>query len=200
MKPNSAPSFKEYKKISLPTRRQCLALMEAHCMLANIREHSFRVMEVAVFLGERLVAAGFSLHLRLIEMGALLHDLGKSPCLGTPHNHAEWGAAVLDDLGYLDLAQVVREHVHLNSVSADPRLMREVEVVNYADKRVLHTRVVTLEERVADLQVRYGRNEEALRRIAALAMKTLALEEKIFAPLTLTPLDLMDPKHFRREL
>jgi hypothetical protein len=171
--------------------------MEAHGMLANIREHSFLVMEVAAFLGRSLVAAGFSLHLPLIEVGALLHDLGKTPCLGTPHNHAEWAAAALADLGYLELAQVVREHVYLNPVSTDPRLMREVEVVNYADKRVLHTRVVTLEDRIADLQVRYGRTDEALRRIAALAAKTRILEAKIFTPLLLTPLELLQYFHLK---
>ncbi len=36
-------------------------------MLPNIREHSFRVMEVAVFLGEALAAAGFDLHLPLLR-------------------------------------------------------------------------------------------------------------------------------------
>ena len=38
-------------------------------------------------------------------------------------------------------------------------------MVNYADKRVLHETVVTLEERFADLKVRYGRTPEALARI-----------------------------------
>ena len=47
----------------------------------------------------------------------------------------------------------------------DPRPLREAEVVNYADKRVLHARVVSLAERFADLKVRYGRTPEALVRI-----------------------------------
>jgi putative nucleotidyltransferase with HDIG domain len=197
MKPNPAPGFKEYNEIPLPSRRQCLALMEAHGMLANIREHSFLVMEVAAFLGKRLTDAGFQLHLPLIVAGALLHDLGKTPCLGIGGNHAEWGARVLEELGYPEVAQIVREHVYLNPFHPDPRPLREVEVVNYADKRVLHTRVVTLEDRIADLQVRYGRTDEALRRIAALAMKTLALEEKIFTPLLLTPLELLQYFHLK---
>jgi len=45
--------------ILLPSYNQCLALMEAHGMLPNIREHSFRVMEVASFLAEALAEAGF---------------------------------------------------------------------------------------------------------------------------------------------
>ena len=47
--------------ILLPSHNQCLDLMEAHGMLPNIREHSFRVMQVADFLGEALAEAGFDL-------------------------------------------------------------------------------------------------------------------------------------------
>ena len=69
--------------ILLPSHNQCLELMDTHGMLPNIREHSFRVMEVAGFLGEALAEAGFDLNLPLVTVGALLHDLGKTQCLGT---------------------------------------------------------------------------------------------------------------------
>jgi uncharacterized protein len=194
----STPNLIKEKPVPLPSRRECLALMEAHGMLPHIREHSFLVMEVAASLGQALTAAGFELHPSLIEAGALLHDLGKTPCLGTPNNHAEWGAAVLAGLGFPELAQVVKEHVRLEPVPENPRPLREAEVVNYADKRVLHTRVVTLEDRFADLVLRYGRNPGALERIASLKTQTLYLEKKIFAPLSLTPLDLLDVNLLRR--
>jgi uncharacterized protein len=177
--------------IPIPSHQQCQALMEIHAMLPNIREHSFRVMQVACFLGEALTAAGVDLHLPLVKVGALLHDLGKTPCLGTLENHAELGAGILEELGYPQVAQVVREHVHLDATILDPRPLREAEVVNYADKRVLHNAVVTLEARFADLKVRYGRTPEALARIQATQARSLILEEKLFAPLRLSPLDLL---------
>jgi len=177
--------------ILLPSHHQCLALMDTHAMLPNIREHSFRVMEVAGYLGEALVAAGFDLNLPLVTTGALLHDLGKTACLGTLINHAEYGAVILEGLGYPHVAQVVREHVHLFEDISDIRPLREAELVNYADKRVLHAEVVTLEARFADLKVRYGRTPEALARINATEVRSRALEEKLFAPLQLSPLDLL---------
>jgi putative nucleotidyltransferase with HDIG domain len=173
--------------------------MDIHGMLPNIREHSFRVMEVAVFLGEALAAAGFDLHLPLITVGSLLHDLGKTPCLGTLTNHAELGAGILENLGYPHVAQVVREHVHLDGSIMDPRPLREAEVVNYADKRVLHETVVTLTDRFADLKVRYGRTPEARARINATEVKSRALEERIFASLALTPSNLLHLNHWGRE-
>jgi putative nucleotidyltransferase with HDIG domain len=173
--------------------------MDAHGMLPNVREHSFAVMQVALFLGEALTDAGFDLFLPLVEVGALLHDLGKTPCLGTLNNHAEWGAVILEELGYPQVAQVVREHVLLYADIADSRTVRESELVNYADKRVLHATVVTLEARFADGRVRYGSTPEALARIQALQIRARALEEKIFASLDLEPADLLHLNHCRRE-
>ncbi|MGB7911902.1 MAG: HD domain-containing protein [Desulfobaccales bacterium] len=182
--------------ISLPTYDDCLALMAAHGMLPNVREHSYRVMQVADFLGQALTAAGLELHLPLISTGALLHDLGKTPCLGTVQNHAQWGAEVLSALGYPELAQVVLEHVRLaEDLVEDPRPLREAEVVNYADKRVLHNQVVSLADRFADLKERYGRTPEALVRINTMEVKSQAVEEKLFASLPYNPADLLDIIH-----
>ncbi len=185
--------------LRLPSRAECLALMAAHGMLPHIREHSFRVMEVARHLAEALAAARVPLNLALIEAGALLHDLGKTSCLGTQENHAERGAAILTAAGYPEVAQIVREHVVLAFAPEAPRPIREAEVVNYADKRVLHTRVVTLSVRFLDLAERYGRTPQARERLTVLAARTRALEARLFASLSLTPGDLLHLNHVRRE-
>jgi uncharacterized protein len=188
------------KPLGIPTAAESLALMTAYAMLPNIREHSLLVRQVATHLGNALVSAGFALQLDLLEAGALLHDLGKTHCLGTAIDHADWGARALEAAGYPEVAQVVREHVFLDAARDDSRAIREAEVVNYADKRVLHTRVVTLGERFADLKERYGVSPEAQSRIAGLEQKAQGLEVKLFAPLSLTPADLLQLNHARREL
>jgi len=182
----------------VPSWAECLDLMETHGMLPNIREHSFAVMHVARFLGDALREAGFELSLPLVTVGALLHDLGKTACLGTLNNHAEYGAVILEELRYPQVAQVVREHVHLYDDIADDRYFREAELVNYADKRVLHEQVVTLEDRFVDLKVRYGRTPEALVRINATESRARVLEEKLFASLAIGPGKLLHLNHCRR--
>lgn len=189
-----------FRQIDIPSRKDCLVLMAKYGMLSHIREHSLLVRDVALHVGTALVEAGFGLHLDLLEAGALLHDLGKTACLGTSINHAEWGAQVLHDAGYPEVAQVVREHIVLQANGGEPRFIREAEVVNYADKRVLHTRVVTLEDRFADLMERYGTTDEAQRRIAGLREKAQQLEAKLFARLSVEPADLLQLNHARREL
>jgi putative nucleotidyltransferase with HDIG domain len=191
--------MKKTPSLAIPSWAECLELMDTHGMLPNIRKHSFRVMQVASFLGEAMAETGIGLSLPLVTAGALLHDLGKTPCLGTLNNHAEFGAVILEGLGYPHVAQVVREHVHLFTDIIDKRPVREAELVNYADKRVLHDQVVTLEARFADLKVRYGRTSEALARIKATETRSRALEEKIFASLAFTPSNLLHLNHCGRE-
>ncbi len=181
----AAPGF-----VAVPTLPECLALMEEFGMLPHIREHSFMVLAVARLLGRELTRAGFALHLPLIEAGALLHDLGKTPCLATGENHAHWGAAVLEDRGYPEVARIVREHIRVEAGCPDPRPLREAEIVNYADKRVLHTQVVSLAQRFADLKRRYGKTPESLARIQATEDLSRRLEAKIFDSLSLAPEDL----------
>jgi hypothetical protein len=73
-------------------------------------------------------------------------------------------------------------------------------VVNYADKRVLHTRVVALKDRFADLMERYGKSGGARSRIIGLEQGAQRLEAKLFAPLSLRPADLLQLNDTRREL
>lgn len=183
----------------IPSRSDCLTLIEQYQMLPHIREHSLLVTEVALRLGSSLRKAGILLHLPLIEAGALLHDIGKTPCLGTSKNHAEWGAQIVESMGYPEVADLVREHIVVSSDGGAPSLIREAEIVNYADKRVLHTQVVTMSVRFADLKERYATTEEARSQLAVLEEKARRLETKLFFHLNFTPADLLQLNDTRRE-
>lgn len=50
-------------------------------------------------------------------------------------------------------------------------------IVSYADKRVTHSKIVTLDERFANLYERYGKNEQSRARIHANHMQTKILED-----------------------
>ncbi len=89
------------------------------------------------------------------------------------------------------MAEIVREHVWLSRSPSEPGPLREVEIVNYADKRVLHDLVVTLPQRFDDLRRRYGRTPEIIQRITSNEERSLILEHKIFVGLTITPDDIL---------
>jgi hypothetical protein len=84
----------------------------------------------------------------------------------------------LRELGYPDIAEIVEQHViiHELNLSGD---IEEREIVYYADKRVMHDTIVTIEERVHDLIQRYGANEEIRELILKNREQVLAVERKI---------------------
>jgi hypothetical protein len=63
-------------------------------------------------------------------------------------------------------------------------LPTEAEIVNYADKRVLHDRVVSLNRRMEYIVQRYGTNPQVARRLDWLWERSLAMETRIFAHLS----------------
>ena len=173
----------------LPTREECLALIRRMAMLPNIVDHSLKVALVAVFLADRLKAGGVILDRNLIEAAALLHDITKTRSLTTGENHAATGAELIASLGYGRLAEVIVQHVVIVE-DLTPERPNEVDVVNYADKRVLHDRVASIEDRRDYVLARYGKEQEIRERITRNWQRVAATEQKLFRFLNFTPGDL----------
>jgi putative nucleotidyltransferase with HDIG domain len=164
--------------------------MEDQGMLPNIRSHSLQVARVAQVLAVHLPASRPPLDLALLEAGALLHDIAKTECLKTKKRHTDIGGALLEARGYPEVAEIVAQHVTLNHGHSRPDRISEVELVHYADKRVLHEEIVDLQTRFEYLQSQYGRTSEDRKRIAALLENSLNQEKKIFRDLPFSPSEL----------
>lgn len=152
----------------IPSIEQCYLLMDKYGMLDNIRAHSVMVTRVADVLLAGLVKSpkvNGSLPLSdLVRAGALLHDIAKTQCLKSRCDHARQGRDICLEHGYQEVAEVVREHVVLAEFSPE-RYQRghflAKEIVYYADKRVRHDEIVTLEERLDYILEHYGNNDPA---------------------------------------
>lgn len=147
----------------IPTQAQCTALWDKYEMLPNIREHSSQVALVVAWLGGQLKARGVNVNRPLILAGALLHDLAKTYTVKYGGSHAQLGAGwVVQETGNYRLAQIVYHHVHWPwELDIENESMLPSLLVVYADKRVMHDRIVSLDERFEDIMERYGINEEA---------------------------------------
>ncbi len=173
-----------------PSTVTCRRLLAAHGVPTHIRRHSAQVARVARRIAEALHERGDAVDVGLIEAAALLHDIAKAPCIESHLDHAAEGGRVLRELGLDAVAEIVERHVHLGDWN--PRgPVTGAELVNYADKRVLYIRVVSLPERFRDLIVRYSQGrtdiEERIRRNWA-TME--AVEAKIFGRLPFDPADV----------
>jgi len=173
----------------VPTRDECLRLMTHYGMLDNIVHHSLVVTQVALFISMGLNKKGQRIDLGLVEAASLLHDLTKTECLETKEDHAQTGFLLLKKIGYQRVGEIVAEHIQL-SKKKDSLMVSEEEVVNYADKRVQHDRIVSLEERFRDLRNRYGEREETFRALEELEKITSEIEFRIFSILGVDPHDI----------
>ena len=157
----------------------------------HILVHSKQVCRVAMCLATHLKGDSVGTNLRLVQAAALLHDITKTRSFKTGENHASTGAELLSGLGYPDVGNIIRQHVRLDSYS-ESEIPNEAEIVNYADKRVLHDKIVKLEQRKAYIYERYGKSSEDRKRLERLWKNTVALEQRLFRYLPFSPQDLPD--------
>lgn len=163
---------------SIPDRERCLELMDEQGMFPNIKAHCLTVCSYALKLARAANACGSSFDLAAIEAAALLHDITKTRSLVTDENHALTGANLLRDLGFASIAGMVEGHVTPQGNGAG---LTDEELLSYADKRVLHDRVVSLEARFSYLYERYGRDAKAVESICRARRRTEEIEGKLRA-------------------
>jgi len=155
-------------------------------MRENIISHSLQVCRVASWLSEQLCQQGADLSLDLVTAGALLHDITKTRSIKTGEMHSETGCDFMVERGYPEVGDIVRQHVKLD-VYIEMNMPTEAEIVNYADKRVLHDRIVSLQERMQYILERYGKSTAARNGYSWLRDKSIELEQRIFALLPIPP-------------
>ncbi len=171
---------------AIPSPEKCLELMDYHQMPRHIQRHSFKVANLAGFLGRLLVQEGLSLDLRLVFAASLLHDLGKARGIQSGEDHGKLGAELLENDGFFVVASIVREHATMDLQRAQGTISESL-LVNYADKRVRHDEVVTLQERFQDLVCRYAGTSRYRTGIWSKLTLYRQIEERIFQHLPVKP-------------
>ena len=106
--------------------RVCLALLEAAGADENLIAHCEAAAALADELCAVLTEKGITLDANLIHCAALLHDLARAE-----NNHAALGTVWLRELGYPEVAEIVRQHHDPDSTA-----INEAAVVYIADKAV----------------------------------------------------------------
>ncbi len=115
----------------------CLAMLRAsgadEALIAHCRAVAALADEICAMLNEK----GMALDSTAVHAAALLHDIAKGE-----QNHAAVGGIWLNELGYPQLAEIVRQHTE-----PDSDALNEAGLVFLADKLVRGAERVELEER-----------------------------------------------------
>jgi putative nucleotidyltransferase with HDIG domain len=153
-----------------PDEAECLNLLRKRQTPQPVIEHCRAVARKAEEIALPLVMRKFSIDRALVHAGALLHDIARSQ-----PRHAQAGASWLTAEGYPKVAKIIAEHEDL----PEPACIDESAVVCLADKLILNTEEVSLEERFA--RSREKCRDEAARLAHAERFRlALWLREKIF--------------------
>jgi len=123
-------------------------------MPLHIRAHSILVARIAMLIASKLDAEDVNVSIEKSVSGALMHDIAKFSCIQSHEDHCQKGKDICENEGFDEIADIVYEHVVLRNPVVDDEY-NEKEIVNYADKRVLHDQVVSLQARMDDIKVRY---------------------------------------------
>ena len=161
-------------------------------MMDHIIDHSIMVKNVADCMCSRLQPLYPELDSNLVQVSALLHDITKTRSFKTGEKHDKSGGRLLAGLGYGQIGNIIRQHVVLDEYNNFSDPVTEVEIVNYADKRVLHHGVVPLSKRLEYILKNYGRTENFRKRIRTMWENTKGLEKKLFKRLDISPVSISD--------
>ncbi|PID77179.1 MAG: metal-dependent phosphohydrolase [Deltaproteobacteria bacterium] len=184
------------KAAHIPSREKCLTLMDKYEMFDHIKAHSLMVARVAEVIYADLAAALPAANLppqNLVLAGAMLHDIAKSICIKKGCCHSMVGAEICLAEGFAPLAEIVAEHVYITDYSSQnccAGFFRAKELVYYADKRVRHDKVVSLEDRMEYIIERYGKNDKMIINIKKSFALCQDMEKAIFLFLPYKPEDL----------
>ncbi len=145
----------------LPTRTQALQLLhETRCSPAVIR-HSEAVAEVALKTAKALKEKGFKVDSDLVEIGALLHDIGRAKTHTV--NHAIAGAEIAEAAALPEsLVSIIKRHVGGGITAAEAEqfgwpkdvyvpMTLEEKIVSYADKLIEDGRKAPIEVTIRKL-------------------------------------------------
>lgn len=140
----------------LPTRNEALSLLaNAGCSLEVVR-HTKTVAALAVKIAEACRKKGLEVDTQLVEIGALLHDIGRSKTHSV--NHVLAGVKIAKSLGLpASVISIIERHAG-SGISRDeaqrlgwpvkdyiPQTLEE-KIVTYADKLIEGSKTVPIEQ------------------------------------------------------
>lgn len=170
---------------TIPDEQGCISLLEKYNTPHHIIMHSRKVWEVGRLLGEK-VRIHIQLDMDLLRASCLLHDIGKYPSIVQGKKfHDVIGEQILVNEGLSVVGGIIVQHVVLRSDVS--KRVSEEHVLFYADKRVVHDSLVSLEDRFTYLIDTYGKSALAIEKLMEMKEETKRVEDAIFSLMDFSP-------------
>jgi uncharacterized protein len=145
----------------LPSKEQALYFLHKSGCSANVIRHCETVAELALEIAKACKEKGLDVNLELVEIGALLHDIGRSKTHSV--HHAIIGAEIAESMGLpKQVVSIIKRHVGGGITAREAKklgwpkdiyvpISMEEKIVSYADKLVEGSRRVPIERTIENL-------------------------------------------------
>ena len=155
----------------LPDRNFAIDLLKKLRIDHSIRRHSVKVADKALEIANKITKA--KVDMNLIEIGAILHDIGRIETHG--FNHALTGGKILRQRAFSEkLARICETHILGGLDKEDAKefslpekdylpITLEEKIICLADKLIAGTKEVSVEERFNRWFSKYGRSSILLK-------------------------------------
>lgn len=142
----------------LPSREQAIQLLRQSGCSKNVIKHCETVAEFAVEIAEAYKKKGINVDRKLVEIGAILHDIGRSKTHSV--HHAVVGAKIAKSLGLPEpVILIIKRHVGGGITAKEAKRLGwpkdiyipqtlEEKIVSYADKLIEGSRRVPIERTI----------------------------------------------------
>ncbi len=170
---------------SLPTREQAIELLRKNNCSPQIINHCQTVTEISLELAHQLQKKGSKIDLKLVEAGALLHDIGRSKTNNVDHGAV--GAQIAQTEGLPDaVVRIIKTHVGGGFTAEEAAgfgwpqdvytpLSLEEKIVSYADKLVDNSKRERVPIEVEIKRLQAAGHKEAAERVRKLHEEITAL-------------------------
>lgn len=167
----------------LPSREQALNFLRESGCSQNVIKHCEAVAELALEIAKKCVEKGLNVNLELVEIGALLHDIGRAKTHSV--HHAVAGAQIAKALGLPEpVIAIIKRHVGGGITAEEAKKLGwpkdvytpqtiEEKIVAYADKLIEGSKRVPIEETIEKFSKELP--PQAVARVKRLHREMLAL-------------------------
>jgi uncharacterized protein len=147
---------------NLPSRKQALQLLRKNHCSTRVIKHCEAVAELAKETSETCRRKGLKVDVELVEIGALLHDIGRSKTHSV--NHAVVGAEIAAAAGLPEpVIAIIKRHIGGGITAAEAKALGwprdtyvpvalEEKIVSYADKLIEMSERVSVELTISKLR------------------------------------------------
>lgn len=166
------------------SKEEALQILREESCSSRVIEHSLAVADKSVEIAKKIQENGHEVDINLVEIGALLHDIGRSKTHDV--NHGVVGARVLRDRGLEEFASFAENHVGAGIREEESKRLDippknyfpnslEEKIVAYGDNLLRGSEVITFEEALEEFREELGPDHPTVPRFKELHQELISL-------------------------